>query len=105
MIHRPTLLTRIKLAPTHRDFPFPGLLHAICAAAAPHTAWTVSISPDKLEDSRYRHVAMGLDLETAEDFATAQCEAAERCIRHGTMTQMIGTGQYVFDLVRAHVSR
>lgn len=104
MIHRPTLLSRIKLSPTNPDFPLPALLHSICAAAAPHTAWINSLSPEETENTRNRHIDAGLDLEASADFATAQCEAAERSIRHNTLSQKMGTGQDVFDLVRAHVS-
>lgn len=105
MIHRPTLLMRIRLPPSNPEFPLPALLHAICAAAAPHTAWINSFSPEETDSQRRQHIQSGLDLETSPDFATAQCEAAERSIRHNTLTQQMGNGQDVFDLVRAHVSQ
>jgi hypothetical protein len=104
MIHRPTLLSRIRLAPNHPDFPAAELLHAICAAAAPHTAWINSLSPQDIDNSRRQHIDAGIDLEAASDFATAQCEAAERCIRHRTLTSVMLHGQPLFDIVRAHVS-
>lgn len=104
-IHRPTLLNRLRYPPTHPDFPFPGLLHAICAVAAPHTAWITTLQPDELESMSLRHIELGLDLEACEDFAIAQAEAAERCIRHATMISMMGSGKLVFDIARAQVSR
>ncbi|GMK56536.1 hypothetical protein CspeluHIS016_0303760 [Cutaneotrichosporon spelunceum] len=103
MLHRATLLARIRLSPNHPDFPAPELLHAICAAAAPHTACVNSLSPLDVDDSRRAHIASGFDLETASDFATAQCEAAERCIRHKTLTTVMLHGQPLFDAVRAHI--
>ncbi|CAK9783182.1 hypothetical protein CC85DRAFT_287591 [Cutaneotrichosporon oleaginosum] len=103
MIHRATLLARIRLAPNHPDFPAAELLHAICAAAAPHTAWINSLSPQDIDNSRRQHIEAGIDLEASSDFATAQCEAAERCIRHKTLTTVMLHGQPLFDIVRAHV--
>jgi hypothetical protein len=104
-IHRPTLLTRIRHSPTHPDFPFPGLLHAICSVAAPHTAWITTLKPDELEEASLRHIELGLDLETSEDFAIAQAEAAERTIRHATTCSMMGSGKLMFDIARAQVSK
>lgn len=103
IVHRGTLLARLKMPPTGDGFPFAGLLHAICAAAAPHTAWTSSRAPAELEDLRNRHIKLGMDLELSEDFASAQTEAAERCIRHGTVMCMMGGGQFVFDVTRAQL--
>jgi hypothetical protein len=37
MLHKPSLMNAINLAPTHPDFPHPALLHAICATAS---RWT-----------------------------------------------------------------
>lgn len=104
MLHRATLLTRIRLPPNNPDFPLPALLHAICAAAAPHTAWINSLTPEEAANTRQKYIEGGLDLESCPDFATAQNEAAERSIRHSTLTSHMGAGQDVFDLVRAHVS-
>jgi hypothetical protein len=103
MIHRPTLLMRVRLPPTHPDFPFPGLLHAICSAAAPHTAWIHNPRPEEVEEMSMRAIEQGLDLEDGQDFALAQAEAAERCIRHTTTMCMMGTGKYMFDLSRAQM--
>lgn len=91
------------MGPGHDDFPFPGLLHAICAAAAPHTAWITTLKPEQLESTSIRHIEAGLDLEACEDFAIAQTEAAERCMRHSTVLCMMGTGKFIFDLARAQV--
>ena len=38
MLHKPSLMNGIHLAPTHPDFPHPALLHAICATASRWTA-------------------------------------------------------------------
>ncbi|TXT08720.1 hypothetical protein VHUM_02848 [Vanrija humicola] len=103
IIHRASLMARLKLPPTSDDFPFPGLLHAICASAAPHTPWTTSLQPEELEATRMRHIALGLDLESCEDFAMAQAEAAERCIRHSTVMCVMGPGSFIFDVLRAHL--
>ncbi|KAL1406004.1 hypothetical protein Q8F55_007687 [Vanrija albida] len=103
IIHRASLMARLKLPPTSDDFPFPGLLHAICAAAAPHTPWTTTLQPEELEATRMRHIALGLDLESCEDFAMAQAEAAERCIRHSTVMCVMGPGAFIFDVLRAHL--
>ncbi|BEI81130.1 hypothetical protein CcaverHIS002_0202900 [Cutaneotrichosporon cavernicola] len=103
MIHRATLLSRIRLAPNHPDFPAPELLHAICAAAAPHTACVNTLNPLDIDDIRRAHIESGMDLETASDFATAQCEAAERCIRYKTLVSGMLHGQPLFDVVRAHI--
>lgn len=103
ILHRDTLMARVALPPAHPDFPFSGLLHAICAAAAPHTAVATSIPPQQLEGVRQRHIASGVDLENCEDFATAQTEAAERCIRHKTGACMLGSGPFIFDVTRANM--
>ncbi|EKC99114.1 hypothetical protein A1Q2_06518 [Trichosporon asahii var. asahii CBS 8904] len=103
ILHRDTLMARVALPPAHPDFPFSGLLHAICAAAAPHTAVATSIPPQQLEGVRQRHIASGIDLENCEDFATAQTEAAERCIRHKTGACMLGSGPFIFDVTRANM--
>lgn len=103
ILHRDTLMARVALPPAHPDFPFSGLLHAICAAAAPHTAVATSIPPQQLEGVRQRHIASGIDLENCEDFATAQIEAAERCIRHKTGACMLGSGPFIFDVTRANM--
>lgn len=34
MLNKPRFLSRLGLPPTHRDFPHPAVLHAICAATS-----------------------------------------------------------------------
>ncbi|KAG9120372.1 hypothetical protein FRC07_004166 [Ceratobasidium sp. 392] len=51
VIHRPTFLTRLLEPPSSPRFPFIGLLHAICAAAALHSPY-VSVAP--MPDLRVR---------------------------------------------------
>ncbi|KAG8712003.1 hypothetical protein FRC08_015156 [Ceratobasidium sp. 394] len=51
VIHRPTFLTQILEPPSSPRFPFIGLLHAICAAAALHSPY-VSVAP--MPDLRVR---------------------------------------------------
>lgn len=103
ILHRDTLLARVALPPAHPDFPFAGLLHAICAAAAPHTAVATNVPPHQIEGLRQRHIATGADLESCEDFATAQMEAAERTVRHKTGACMLGSGSFIFDVTRANM--
>ncbi|KAG8741439.1 hypothetical protein FRC10_002886 [Ceratobasidium sp. 414] len=51
VIHRPTFLTQLLEPPSSPRFPFIGLLHAICAAAALHSPY-VSVAP--MPDLRVR---------------------------------------------------
>ncbi|KAL7419252.1 hypothetical protein Q5752_006089 [Cryptotrichosporon argae] len=103
ILHRGNLMARLNYPPLHAQFPLPALLHAICAAAAPHTAAVYSVAPEKVEEVHIRHVKRGLDLELIEDFQTAQVEAALRSIRQNVASCAVGPGHELFDLLRAHL--
>ncbi|WVN89104.1 uncharacterized protein L203_104320 [Cryptococcus depauperatus CBS 7841] len=100
MLHRSTLLARIKLPPVSSSFPFPGLLHAICAAASSHTAWVNNLSPDQIESAVQRHVAAGLDLSTIADFGLSQAEMANRTIDFMLSTCMMGNGDLIIQVTQ-----
>ncbi|WVQ82757.1 hypothetical protein IAT38_004889 [Cryptococcus sp. DSM 104549] len=100
MLHRATLLMRIKLPPTSLNFPFPGLLHAICAAAAPHTAWVNNLSPHQVEAAVQHHMSAGLDLTSIEDFGLAQAELANRTVDLVTSACVMGGGELIFQVAQ-----
>ncbi|KAK8866110.1 hypothetical protein IAR55_001261 [Kwoniella newhampshirensis] len=100
MLHRASLLARIKLPPTSPDFPFPGLLHAICAAASVHTAWVNNLAPHLLEVAVQQHVLSGLDLTSIEDFGLAQAATAGRTVDLVASICMMGGGQLIFQLAQ-----
>lgn len=103
MIHRATLLTRLRLPATHPNFPHPSLLHAICAYAAPYTAWVNSLPPESLEASVEAHKKMYNSMETVEDFGLSQAELAQKSIRLSTQICMSGPGQMVVEVCQASV--
>jgi len=47
LIHRSTFEARLKLPPTHPNFPHTSLLHAICAVSARYSAAVHTISVDE----------------------------------------------------------
>ncbi|WVQ82737.1 hypothetical protein IAT38_004869 [Cryptococcus sp. DSM 104549] len=100
LLHRPTLLAGIKLPPTSPNFPFPGLLHAVCAAAAPYTAWVHSIPPEDVEDAVQRHLADGHDPTTIADFGLAQAEAGMRAVDTVTSSFALGRGGSVLHITQ-----
>ncbi|WVW82507.1 hypothetical protein I302_104518 [Kwoniella bestiolae CBS 10118] len=100
MLHRATLLARIKLPPSSPDFPFPGLLHAICASAATYTAWVNNLAPHLLEESVQRHLALGFDLDTIEDFGLAQAHLGSKAVDLTTSICIMGSGPLIFQLAQ-----
>lgn len=50
-----------------------------------------------------RQKAMGVDLETIEDFGIAQAEAGDRAIRESAQSNIFGPGQTLFDITQATV--
>ncbi|WWC99861.1 hypothetical protein V866_006770 [Kwoniella sp. B9012] len=100
MLHRATLLARIKLPPSSPDFPFPGLLHAICASAATYTAWVNNLAPHLLEEAVQRHLALGLDLETIDDFGLAQAHLGSKAVDITTSVCIMGSGALIFQLTQ-----
>ncbi|WWC66231.1 uncharacterized protein I206_100132 [Kwoniella pini CBS 10737] len=101
MLHRSTLLARIKLPPTSPDFPFPGLLHAICASASGYTAWVNNLAPHLLEEAVQRHLALGLDLTTIDDFGLAQAHLAAKAVELTASICIMGSGPLIFQLVQS----
>jgi hypothetical protein len=104
MFHRPSLMTRVKLPPTHTDFPHASVLHAICAVASTHTAWVNSLPPEALEDAIKRQILIGNTLENIEDFGLSQLEAARRSIHESTNICAMGPGRMMFEVLQANVS-
>ncbi|TYJ52723.1 hypothetical protein B9479_006657 [Cryptococcus floricola] len=100
MLHRPSLLTRIKLPPSSPEFPFPGLLHAICAAASVHTAWVNNLAPHQVEPAVQRIMNLDQDLTKIEDFGVAQAERANRCIDMVASACAMGGGELMFQLTQ-----
>jgi hypothetical protein len=103
MIHKGNLLYRVRLSPTHKDFPHAAQLHAICAIAAPHTAWVNSIPPEKIEETATRAISLGQNLEDIEDFGLAQAFAARRAMDQSATCCAMGSGHTMFQLVQAAV--
>ncbi|WVQ77010.1 hypothetical protein IAR50_006689 [Cryptococcus sp. DSM 104548] len=100
MLHRPSLLARIKLPPSSPDFPFPGLLHAICASASVHTAWVNNLAPHQVEDAVQRIMNSDQDLTKIEDFGVAQAERSNRCIDMVASACAMGGGDLMFQLTQ-----
>ncbi|WVQ97615.1 hypothetical protein IAU59_004729 [Kwoniella sp. CBS 9459] len=100
MLHRGSLLSRIKLPPSSPDFPFPGLLHAICAAASNYTAWVNNLAPHLLEEAVQRHLNMGIDLVHIEDFGLAQAQAAHQTVDVFTSMCIMGGGQHLVQVAQ-----
>lgn len=103
LLHRASLMQRLRKAPTDLDFPHPSLLHAICATASLHTAWVTSVPPHLLEETIEAHSASGASLESIPDFGLAQAEASRRTIHSTTTMCAIGPGRYLFEMLQAHV--
>lgn len=97
-------MTRIRLPVTNPNFPHPALLHAICAIASNYTAWVDSLPPDRVEAAMSRAIAQGVDLETMEDFGSAQAECANRSIHHSAASCIMGPGVAILEITQAAVS-
>ena len=104
MLHRPTLLSRIRLAPTSPDFPHPSLLHAICAYGSMYTAWVTSLKPEALEAAVESHIMLNGSLDAIDDFGLAQGEAAQKAILFTSHTCMMGPGTMWIEICQANVS-
>jgi hypothetical protein len=104
MLHRPTLMSRIKLPPTSPQFPQPALLHAICAYAAAYTAWVTTLPYDKLEAAVIKQLQTDSSLEGIEDFGLAQAEASARCVRSSTQACHFENEGYLLEMIQASVS-
>ena len=104
ILHRPSLLARVKLPPTSPNFPHPSLLHAICALAAAHTAWVNNVAPEAIEETLERQKALNISFENSEDFALAQGELAQKSIKNATAICMMGPGTTMLEIAQASVS-
>lgn len=104
MIHKGSFLTRVRLPPTHKNFPHAALLHAICAVAASHTAWVNSVPPESIEETANRAISTGKNMEDIEDFGLAQAFASRRAMDQSATCCAMGSGQLMFELVQAAVS-
>lgn len=103
MIHRATLMARLRLVPTHADFPHPALLHAICATAGGYTAWVTSIPPQHVEARVQEILTSGGNLEDIADFSLAQAESARRAIHQTSHLCSWGSGRKLIDVLQAEV--
>ncbi|KAL7420837.1 hypothetical protein Q5752_004790 [Cryptotrichosporon argae] len=81
ILHRQTFLARLRLPPTHADWPHLALLHAICACSARYTAAVYTLPPDETvrrahdETAGRRARARGV---TADDAAAAHVCFSDR---------------------------
>lgn len=97
-------MDRLRLPPTHPDFPHASLLHAICAAAATHTTCVASLHPEALERMLMRVNAKGMPLELFDDFGLAQAYAAKRAIDTLAAHCTVGNARSIFQITQASVS-
>jgi hypothetical protein len=105
MLHRPRLLARMALPPTHQNFPHPSLLHAICACASLWCAPAVYS-----QSAMTNHIPLLFSMPNSEKFAkfsmtpqaptfsSVQADLAKASINEG-----LNTGHKLFDIVRAMV--
>lgn len=104
MLHRPSLLARVRLPPTSDKFPHPSLLHAICAYAASYTAWVHTFKPEETDDQVAEYKKTHDTLDDIPDFGLSQGEAAQRSIRLATQTCIVGPGTETVEMCQASVS-
>lgn len=104
ILQRGLFMARARLPPTSPDFPHIALLHAVCAAAAPFTAWVNSLPPYAIEPAVRKQMADVGHLENIEDFALSQAEFSLKAVKQ-TMTGVImGPGREMFEMCQATVS-
>ncbi len=97
------------LPPTHSNFPHPGLIHAICAAASswcPPSVWGGDYGfPPNAKSAEADKTNLGFDKFPKVDnkpnqpFGARQAAFAKEAIQDG-----LNTGNRLFDVVRAMVS-
>jgi hypothetical protein len=104
MIHRPSLMSRLRLPPTHPRFPHASLLHSICAFASTLTAWVTSIPPEMLQEAIETHKETIGSLDGIADFGLAQATAAQTSISLATHSTIAHTGQMLVEICQASVS-
>lgn len=109
MMHRPRLLARMALPPTHQNFPHPALLHAICSCASLWCAPAVYSSSTMCTDfnpfitSQPGYAGkFAKSVPTAGNlsFSATQANFAKEAIQEG-----LTTGHKLLDVVRAIVGR
>jgi len=104
MIQRTTFLHRIRLIPSHPDFPHASLLHAISASAAAHTARVSSINPEALEQATLLMGSNGIPPDFLHDFGLAQAYAAKQSIDSLAVRCTAGSSRSIFQVTQASVS-
>ena len=107
MLHKASILTRVRLPPTALNFPHPSLLHAMCAMAAPYTAWVHSIPPEQIEETLEKANISGSlqsGLQDSGDFALTQAELAANSVKTSAYNCMMGPGNTMFEIAQATVS-
>ena len=104
MIDRAQLLTNLRLPPKNPDFPHPSLLHAICAAAAPYTAWVKSAPPESATDIINQWIDRHGSVDGIDDFGLAQAELAYKTMRLATTRCISGPATVMLQSVQASVS-
>lgn len=104
MMHRPRLLARMALPPTHQNFPHPALLHAICSCASLWCAPAVYAQSTTVNDNPFLRPSSEkwgkptITLPTNMSFSAQQAELAKELIQEG-----LTTGHKLLDVVRATV--
>lgn len=99
-------MARLALPPTHKDFPSPALLHAICAVTARYSAAVHTISVEEsmrqtneeIRGNVHRPQGMSLD----EEAANQDC-FAERHARFALLEMQVSTtvGRRLLELAQA----
>lgn len=103
MMHRPRLLARMALPPTHQNFPHPALLHAICSCAslwcAPaiyaQSTMNIENNPFFTGPAKWGKVSQPT---TSLSFSARQAQFAKDTIQEG-----LTSGHKLLDVVRAIV--
>ena len=102
-MHRPRLLARMALPPTHQDFPHPALLHAICSCASLWCAPAVYAQSTTISDNPFlRHTSEKWGKPIIQpanmSFSAQQAELCKELIQEG-----LTSGHKLLDVVRAIV--
>jgi len=109
LIHRPTFEERLRLPPTHTNFPHSALLHAMCAVAARYSAAVHTISTDewvRRVDARLKTKGQPLPGKwgVEESIAMEEC-FGERNVKYAQLEARLenATGRKLVDVVQAMV--
>ncbi|ORX37390.1 hypothetical protein BD324DRAFT_446614 [Kockovaella imperatae] len=101
ILHRASLLARVRLPPTSPDFPHASLLHSICATAATHTAWVNNVPAEAMEEMLLKNQFLKTSLEISEDFALMQGDLAEKSMKQAASLCMMGPGNTMLEIAQA----